>query len=304
MSYEEDKYNKFIKKIDADVVDIEDSVTSGNSTSLLVNEQKKILKEYCEFILISAESVYDNNYDENIKKINDILKISEPLANRVMYSEISKFIYNLSSDKRLFFSMEVNKILSICLEKDCEDNVYLFLVKLSDHVDIAILQIDSLERLSHNIINKIQGTQKELVDKIEDDTKKIENVYESKVREINENININKNEFKENVESTEKGHIAILGIFSSIIITFTGGLQVLGSILSSMNSASPYRIAFVTSMVGIIFFNIICYLCDFIYKIVNIDKKNNSVINVNLRHNFNRFLITCIIITTILYFRK
>lgn len=41
MSYEEDKYNKFIKKIDADVVDIEDSVTSGNSTSLLVNEQKK-----------------------------------------------------------------------------------------------------------------------------------------------------------------------------------------------------------------------------------------------------------------------
>lgn len=93
-----------------------------------------------------------------------------------------------------------------------------------------------------------------------------------------------------------------MGIFSSIIVTFTGGLQVLGSVLSGMQYSSAYRMAFVTSMVGLIFFNVICYLCDFIYKIVNIENKKSYVINGTSRDKFNKFLIGCVIVTTILYF--
>lgn len=52
--------------------------------------------------------------------------------------------------------------------------------------------------------------------------------------------------------------ISVLGIFAAFITTFFGGLNVFGSIMSSLNDTSKFRVVFAILLLGFILFNIGC----------------------------------------------
>ncbi|EOH7341715.1 hypothetical protein ACMCWU_001566, partial [Campylobacter coli] len=62
-------------------------------------------------------------------------------------------------------------------------------------------------------------------------------------------------------------YIAILGIFSSIILSFVAGLNFSNSILSNIDKASIYRLVFVMAFIALFVGNILYFLFAFLVKI-------------------------------------
>lgn len=69
------------------------------------------------------------------------------------------------------------------------------------------------------------------------------------------------------VQESKKSYIAILGIFSSIILSFVAGLIFSNSILSNIDKASIYRLVFVMAFIALFVGNILYFLFAFLVKI-------------------------------------
>ena len=65
----------------------------------------------------------------------------------------------------------------------------------------------------------------------------------------------------------QKDYITILGIFSSIVITFVAGMVFSSSILNNINKVSIYRLTFVIILIAMMLFNLLNLLLDFIAKV-------------------------------------
>lgn len=61
--------------------------------------------------------------------------------------------------------------------------------------------------------------------------------------------------------------MAVMGMFTGIIMTFSGGFTLLGSAFSEIDSPSFSRLAFLTALVGAILFNVIFAIFYFTGKI-------------------------------------
>ena len=62
-------------------------------------------------------------------------------------------------------------------------------------------------------------------------------------------------------------YITILGIFASIVLAFTGGMTFSTSVLENISSSSIYRIIVISLILGLILFNVIWLLIDFLRDI-------------------------------------
>ena len=65
----------------------------------------------------------------------------------------------------------------------------------------------------------------------------------------------------------QKDYITILGIFSSIVITFVAGMVFSSSILNNIDKVSIYRLTFVIILIAMMLFNLLNLLLDFIAKV-------------------------------------
>lgn len=96
-------------------------------------------------------------------------------------------------------------------------------------------------------------------------TKKITEEIEEKNRATNSNLKtINKK-----AENMQREHVTILGIFSSIVITFVAGMVFSSSVLNNIDKVSIYRLVFIMTLIALMIFNLVYLLLDFIAKINN-----------------------------------
>ena len=65
----------------------------------------------------------------------------------------------------------------------------------------------------------------------------------------------------------QKEYSAIVGIFAAIVLAFTGGMAFSSSVLENIDKASVYRITLIAFVIGLVFFNLIWLLIDFIREI-------------------------------------
>ena len=70
-------------------------------------------------------------------------------------------------------------------------------------------------------------------------------------------------------ENSEKEYIAILGIFSAVALTFTGGMSFAGSALQNIENSDPYKIAFIVLLVGVVLINALFGMFYYIDKLVH-----------------------------------
>lgn len=91
------------------------------------------------------------------------------------------------------------------------------------------------------------------------------------------------NELREKSQKMQKDYVTILGIFSSIVITFVAGMVFSGSVLGNIDKASIYRLAFAMIMIGLLIFNLLNLLLRAIQRIngqhhILVNKKGRSMI--------------------------
>lgn len=152
-------------------------------------------------------------------------------------------------------------------------------IDADDASDLAKLQenIHTLHSTSVNWLTKKRGHVSEdfcrrlekLYDHVNLDISRISYTREIAKRMEEKNLKTSK-EIKlisEKANNMQKDYITILGIFSSIVITFVAGMVFSSSVLSNIDKVSIYRLTFVMLMIALLLFNLLNLLLDFIYRV-------------------------------------
>ena len=246
----------------------------------VVSKRRDELKVLLE--RMSSNYITDTHeFDILIEKFDEIYSDEY----RQMYSELYPMISG-SLDKHDIdescplidnFEMLRNYIKEkMLIDKKMEEkleHLYGKILKLSDHVNLEI------QRHNHRkvLIEETAKAKKEN-DKLRDDLKRT----------------------KKKIKRLQTEFIVILGIFAAIVMAFSGGITLLGSSLEGMVGTNPYKIAFVILLCGIILFNVMAMLMEYIYRVVNdLESSINNrrpwfVIAVNLLLIFMFIIVVCL----------
>ena len=91
-------------------------------------------------------------------------------------------------------------------------------------------------------------------------------------KNIKNDVETMKNDLKESrekIEHSQKEYIAILGIFSAVVLAFTAGLVFSTSVLENVHQGSIYRIALICSLIGLVIINILFVMFRYVERIVH-----------------------------------
>lgn len=183
---------------------------------------------------------------------------------RVLYSEISSYLFSLDRSKRGVFISNLQKLVDFSYKehstlydnKKCEDIV----TRIYDHAMLANQQIEMANQIYYNNIDETQ-------------------------REFDRHLEMVTSELKADNKKIQKEYITILGIFAAISLTFIGELTFSASVLQNMHLVSIYRLVLVIDMLALIFSNMLYFLTKFIAAINSKEKSN---------FNFASKIIKCI----------
>ena len=129
------------------------------------------------------------NPRKTVDNISSYLESTNKL-DRILYSEISNYVFSLEMSQRGIFATNVEKLLLYSLEERnhvSEDSKKL-IIKIYDHFQLALYQIEN-----------------------------VNNIFANSIDEAKENL-------QKQVKSVEKEYISILGIFAAIVLAFVGGI--------------------------------------------------------------------------------
>lgn len=195
-----------------------------------INETKRKISGICKSLLIDSSRY---SPQKTVARINDYIQ-SEHVLDRILYSEISACIYSLTPEQRGTFATNSESLLYYALNEGSrvsEDNRKIC-IKIYDHFQLLLNQIENIDKM----------VQAGITDSIEDEKIKLHN----------------------EIKGVEKEYISILGIFASIVLAFTGGMTFSSSVLENISSVSIYRICLITLVLGVVLFDLIWLLIDFI----------------------------------------
>lgn len=197
------------------------------------------------------------SFEENDEQFNDDFnKLLSAACNLhtefVPYSEITRIIYGLQDESGMDFFMEAFKkqIMKRIQHNSSElSNEYVILIKVSEHVNLAVKQKDSLYQEQAVEIAK-QG---EIVKSLGEEIKEKEQELDDLNKEM-ENLKVVKG-------SLYGDFIAILGIFSALIFSLFGGFSTVSSVVSQISSHEKlYRIMISASLLGVILLSLLFFL--------------------------------------------
>ena len=196
---------------------------------------KKFIVDLCKYLSKPSKEVYP---DEVAKMLENYINSEERLQ-RILYSEISNYLFNLQSPERDSFISNVNDLhiysLSINSSTDRHnvdnEDVRKMVIKIFDHTQLVYYQIESFKKI------------------------------------FDQSISEEKEALHKQLKEIEKEYITILGIFASIIIAFVGSLTFNTSVLSNLPNSNPVHLIMVSSVIGLVFYNLIAYLIAFLREI-------------------------------------
>lgn len=211
-----------------------------------MDEIRKVLEE-----LSKGQDVLKDKMDEYVGRLKAIYTESEF---RHMYSEIYPVITDV--DKKEDCNLEtlaqnIGLLYSEIKEYHKGEPVYNGVRKLYDHVNLDIARINYL---------KVQA---------EYANKKLEDVTSQLVNISNEAEGL-----REKAQRMQREYVAILGVFSAIVVSFVSGLGFSSSVLANMHAVSPYRLVFVVMMLAIVLFNVLAVLMNFVRDMVFTGEKH------------------------------
>ena len=215
-----------------------------------MSDKHKLLKEVITYFCLDSLSE-----DKSSEVIDKLKEIYDDDNYRHRYSEITEAVLsNVRKDKdEDIVLMTITQNIRIIKEKidQIKDlkNIVPHIEKLYDHINLECIRLrNSNERIKE----------------LNDDICKLEKTH---------------TEIKNKLESTEKTlkqqqvqYITILGIFASIVITFTAGFGFSSAVFSKVGDTNPFILAFIMCFVAFFIGNILHFLFRFIKDINQIQR--------------------------------
>ena len=231
----------------------EDSKMSLDELKKFQNTKRRI-KGICKALIIRTNKYKPQRTVESIDKyISSTNKLD-----RILYSEISSFIFSKEPYVRGVFVTNLEKLLLFSLDTDnnVTIDVQRIIVKIYDHVQLALYQIENTN-----------------------------NIFADSIEEAKENLH-------KQIKGVEKEYITILGIFASIVLAFVGGITFSTSVLQNISAVSIFRLLLTVDFLAFVLINTIYVLVKCIFEI---NDKNTDMFNIKIV-NITCLVIACVII--------
>lgn len=187
----------------------------------------------------------DYKPEKTVESIENYVKTKDKMT-RILYSEISNHLFNLDPEQRVIFLTNVERLLIYALGNDSiNPDAAKIIVKIYDHTQLVNYQIESMN-----------------------------NIFAQRIADA-------KVDLHKEIKGVEKEYITILGIFAAIILAFVGSFTFSTSVLNNIASVGVIELSVVALVIGIVLFNLIAYLIDFLKEIndkVDYDAKGKKIV--------------------------
>lgn len=138
--------------------------------------------------------------------------------------------------------------------------------KLYDHTNLDIARINYTKRFTNETQSKLAQNEA-LLNNLKSQQRQSDVERENAFNAIRREAAQAQQESKDNQAKMQNEYITILGIFASIVLAFTGGMTFSTSVLENISVSSIYRIVVISLILGLILFNVIWLLIDFLRDI-------------------------------------
>lgn len=140
------------------------------------------------------------------------------------------------------------------------------IIKLYDHTNLDISRINYTKRMSGETLSELTKA-KIVIENLQNQLKESEQEREKATEHLNSESQKLKDEVRDGQKKMQNEYITILGIFAAIVLAFTGGMSFSSSVLENIHKASPYRLLAISLILGLILFNLVWLLIDFLRDI-------------------------------------
>lgn len=243
------------------------------------NETRKRQEMLSGHIYALSEKILDGEKNEHlaiIQKMQMIYKDGFRHSYSDFFPVISK-IFEKNTTYAVEYLMTNLEAIREILELDYSNgtnqfcDIYSQFTKLCDHLNLQISEMtyflctdDKLSSVSENM----QEANKNLMSAHEDLEKALGEL--NPVREQLLKAQDNLLEANQRAKSLQTELIAVLSIFAAIVLTFSGGFTLLGSVMSSIGSARYYEMVVLVAVIcGMVMFNTIFLMMYLVGKIIN-----------------------------------
>lgn len=215
----------------------------------------------------------------------------------IISSAISEVYREQGTDHGIEFTQSLNdnvKSVKNKIAKEDNEHVNKCVEKLYDHVKLETSRLSQeIERMNELNVkieqySSLQTELKKATKKVTEAAEKAETALKKAKEVTNEEENI-----KKDVESMQKEYITILGVFASIVLTFTGGIAFSTSVLENIANASIYRTIIIALIIGIILVNVVFALFYYISYLTKGEVKPKPI------YVSNGIIVTLIIIVVV-----
>lgn len=218
---------------------VTDDTTMPLEQSRKFNNTKRKINGICKALSMETQRYIPQKTVDNIYSY---IKSTNKL-DRLLYSEISNYVYSLEMFERGIFATNVEKLLLYSLddENDVSEDCKKIIVKIYDHFQLALHQIENAN-----------------------------NIFANSIEEAKENL-------QNQIRGIEKEYISILGIFAAIVLAFVGGITFSTSVLQNISAVSVFRLLLIVDFLAFVLINVIYLLVKFIFTI---NEKNVKMFNI------------------------
>lgn len=274
----------------------------------ILNEQEK--RDALQQLLIDLSKSQDvlkdkKNRREFYLRLEDIYYNQDAENYRHFYSDIFACLSLIDADSSLgnldilAQNMEVIKEGYVPININEKNNepidIRKEIIKLYDHTNLDISRINYTKRLNGETQSELANTEI-LINDLKKRLSDADAALNQATKHFNEESENLKNTVHDSQKKMQNEYITILGIFASIVLAFTGGMTFSGSVLENIHKASCYRILAIVLVLGLILFNLMWLLIDFLRDI-----NGKSIRKWWISILANGFIICCLIFTFILY---
>lgn len=232
--------------------------------------------------LIQEWSTVDLISDKEEQYINDLMKIydGEYRHDYSIFFPILNQIYQEKDDSSIpTLTQNIGFLRQYVDEKYCDESTGAYdksvrqIVKLLDHLNLEASRLE----VSNGSKSEIDSLRRQLDDS-RDELKKVKNDLDKAAKKA---------------AGLQTEFISILSIFSAVVLLFVVDTQAITSAMISMQNSSIFRVVLVASMCGLVLFNGLFMLFQFVSYIIT---KNSSNETRMLRFGKPLFLIDVILI--------
>lgn len=167
---------------------------------------------------------------------------------RHSYSQISLLLEKCSPDVYISLEFWISALLHYAEKEAVGESVEKGLAKLLDHIELEGMRLDRAKA----------------VERYRDESNRIKDNLDIVAKSAMESAA----KAQKSVENYHEQSIAILGIFSAVILAFMGGVSFSSGVLESISKASMFRLLITVLLLGFVLFNSVFVLMRFIAYIV------------------------------------